>query len=135
MFGFQLETASSVKIFVNDKVRPSRKNRWHDSDRVSMFFLERSIDALSKHSSSWSGRTGTTHRTFDIFSSKVDSLSWGNSGSAPFSNVSSNVSDVLGKDVMFYMKDEFKLEFKKQSGDSGEVPVFRMFPQISPDLS
>lgn len=33
---FQLLTASSVKIFVKDIVRPSRKNLWHASLLVSI---------------------------------------------------------------------------------------------------
>lgn len=51
------------------------------------------MDACNKLSSSCSGKTGTTHRKFDIFSSSAANLMWGKSGS--------RMSSLLGVSVEF----------------------------------
>lgn len=91
MFDFQLDTASSVRIFVKETVRPSRKKRWHASERVSSDFRDSSMETFRRHSSSCSGSTGTTHRRLEILSSKDASLSCGNSGSGLSSGGNSSV--------------------------------------------
>lgn len=73
----QLETASSVMIFVNEISNPSRKNRWQGSQLLSAPALVSLIEYSRRTSSSPLGRTGMTHLGFEMSSSNFCSFGSG----------------------------------------------------------
>ncbi|CAN8021662.1 unnamed protein product, partial [Ixodes persulcatus] len=82
-------TASSVRIFVKEMVRPSRKKRWHGSLATAAQVtltgspsLQRVMAASRRTSSSPLASTGTTQRGRLIISSRRASSATGNSGSS-----------------------------------------------------